>query len=81
MMTRWGGGEMGSLDDAMINGTPLITSWEIRGHNRGPLIDDAMMNWNPLITRWEIRGYHFDDMMSKLWALDSAMENLGPFAL
>ena len=27
---------------------PLITWWEIRGHNGGPLIDDAMMNWDPL---------------------------------
>ena len=38
--------------------------------------DDAMMNWDPLITWWKIRGRHFDNMMTKLGALD-----WGPFAL
>ena len=71
-------GEMGLLDDEMIDGTPLITWWEIRGHNAGPL---WWLNWDPLITWWEIKGHHFNGMMRKLGALDGAMENVEPFVL
>ena len=73
-------GEMRAIDDANDKRDPLITWWEIIGHIGGPL-DYEMINWDPLITWWEIWGNHFDDMMKKLGALDSAMENLGPFAL
>ena len=55
---------------------PLITKWEIRGHNAGTWWHNDELG--PLITWWEIRGYHFDDMMRKLGALEGAVENLGP---
>ena len=56
-------GNLGPFDDGMgeMGGPwwhndkwdPLITWWEIRGHNGGPL-DDTKMDWDPLITWWEL---------------------------
>ena len=58
---------------------PLITWWEIRGHNGGPL----MTNW------WIGTPWYRDGKLEviilmtrrKLGALDGAVENLGLFAL
>ena len=69
------------LNTTLFKWDPLITWWEIRGHNGAPWWRNDELE--PLITWREIRGHHFDCMMRKLGALDGVMENLGPlnFAL
>ena len=70
-------GEMGAPWWRNDKWDPLIMWWEIRGHNGPWWRNDEL---GPLGNVMGNRGrHHSDDMIRNMGAVDSAMENVGPF--
>ena len=58
---------------------PLITWWEIRGHNAGPLMTQWWIGTLDNVMGNKRLPFYWHD--EEIGALDGAVENLGPFAL